>query len=157
MVAMKILYGALPRIVTRLPGWSISVLFAVSVVLVVLASMTGCGRPIYNVFNVPTSPPQPALEEVLEVETALTIFSGVLTVRNVGEEPITIRKVIINDKYVADHWVTSMAGRGAVFEPTRVDMGKGVMLWLSGEWPRPIKVSIETDKGTLVSKLKYTN
>lgn len=154
---MKILRGALPRIVTRELGSGISVFFAVSVISVALASMTGCGRPIYNVFNVPTSPPQPALEEVLQVETTLTIFSGILSVRNVGEEPITIRKVVINDEYAAEHWITSMGGRGAVFEPTRIEMGKGVMLFLSPEWPRPIKVSVETDRGTLVSKLKYNN
>lgn len=134
--------------------WSVTLPTAI---IVFVAFSAGCGRPVYNIFNTQNTPAQPALEEVLEVETALTIFSGVLTVRNVGEEPITIRKVIINDKYVADHWVTSMAGRGAVFEPSRIEMGKGVMLFLSPEWPRPIKVSIETDKGTLVSKLKYTN
>lgn len=128
-----------------------------TVLLCLLLLGAGCGRPIYNVFNVPTSPPQPALEEILQVETTLTIFSGILSVRNVGEEPITIRKVVINDKYAAEHWITSMGGRGAVFEPTRIEMGKGVMLFLSPEWPRPIKVSIETDRGTLVSKLKYNN
>lgn len=124
--------------------------------LLALILLSGCGRPVVNVFNLPTPQEQKA-EAVLDVETSITAFSGMLLVRSKSEKPITIRKTTINGKYVAEYVPTSMGGRGARFEPRQLEMGKGVVLWLDGAWPRPTTVDVETDRGTFSFKLTYQN
>jgi len=123
--------------------------------IILAVAISGCGRPVYNVFNSALQPTTPKLEETLQVSVTLSIFSGLLSVQNVSAESITVRRVTINGKYIADHWPTPMGGRGEKFETTQLESGRGIMLWLSPEWPRPINVSIETDRGTLNTKMKY--
>ncbi len=95
------------------------------------------------------------MEKTLEVETSLTLFFGLVSIRNIGDTPVTVRRVTINGKYVAENLPTPLGGRGEKYEPKPIETGRQVVLWLSPEWPQPVKIDVETDKGTMTVRLKY--
>ncbi len=129
--------------------------FRLFILIAIFAQLSGCGQPIYNIFNVSSQREQEKLEKTLEVETSLTLFFGLVSIRNIGDTPVTVRRVTINGKYVAENLPTPLGGRGEKYEPKPIETGRQVVLWLSPEWPQPVKIDVETDKGTMTVRLKY--
>jgi len=129
--------------------------FRLFILVIILAQFSGCGQPVFNIFNVPSQREQEKLEKSLEVETSLTLFFGLVSIRNIGDSPVTVRRVTINGKYVAEYLPAPLGGRGEKYEPHPIETGRQVVLWLSPEWPQPVKIDVETDKGTMTVRLKH--
>ena len=110
----------------------------------VAASLTGCDQI------------QKALEEKpsfdLKVGTQDSPVGTWLTIQNMGEKKVTIKKVTINKKYVCTEVVS-----GYIRHPWQdfpLEMGQQVDPIFPNGCPQPVAVDVETDQGTATYKFQ---
>lgn len=118
----------------------------------------GCGRPISNKLNIANSTEQPqAAEKIVDIRVTLTPMLREITVRNVSDNALTVRKIQINGKYVPDHLTNIFANRGigSRFEPTKLEPGEAVQVWVDPAWPIPVKIEAITSAGTFAKRPDY--